>query len=334
MRPVLSVALAAVVALLLAACASGTATDTADSPTAAATEPDINPTGTDSEALDRVAEAAANTADQGTSRFEITLQSAGTQGADGTQPVTVEGEEDFAAEQRRMTFRAPNGELEMIVDGTDVYIQLPATEDEQWARVELDDLIGDNVGFGGPGGLPFQSPQENLAVLSNAVTGAEESETEEVRGESTTRYDLTVDLERAAADLEDGNETAQQLSQQSGVTELGMQVWIDDDDLIRRIAYTLDLSQAEVDTDEVEGADVEADPEGSVTVTIEYFDFGATVDITLPDDDAIIDIDEDAIRGSMPQDGAVGGTTGDDGTTDTGDHDTDATPTPDASPSP
>jgi hypothetical protein len=332
MRPALPVALAAVFALLLAACASGTATDTADSPTAAATEPDIDPAGMDSEALDRVAEAAANTADQGTTRFEITLQSAGTQGADGTQPVTVEGEEDFAAEQRRMTFQAPNGELEMIIDGTDVYIQLPATEDEQWARVELDDLIGDGVGFGGPGGLPFQSPQENLAVLSNAATGAEEGDTEDVRGESTTRYDLTVDLERAADDLEDGNETAQQLAQQSGVTELGMQVWIDDADLIRRIAYTLDLSQAEVDADEVEGAEVEAEPEGSVTITIEYFDFGATLDITLPDDDAIVDIDEDAIRGSMPSDGSVGGTTDDD-TGNTGDDDT-STPTPEASPSP
>lgn len=334
MRPDLRVALALVCTLLLAACAGGTATDTSDSATTAASEPDVDPTGTDQEALDRVTTAAGATAEQGTTRFEITLESAGTQGADGRQPVTVEGEEDFEAEQRQMTFVAPNGELDMIVDGSDVYIQLPATEDDQWARVELDDLIGDDVGFGGPGGLPFQSPQDNLDVLTNAATGAQEGDTEEVRGESTTRYDLTVDLEQAAEDLEDGNATAQQLAQQSGVSELDMQVWIDDEDLIRRVSYSLDLSQAEVDADEVEGAEVEADPQGTVTLTIEYFDFGATLDIQLPDEDSIVDIDEEQIRSSMPQDGSMGGTTGttDDSTPGDDAADDAATPTPTSSP--
>ena len=311
MRPVLSVALALVCTLLLAACAGGTATDTSDSTTAAASEPDVDPTGTDQEALDRVTEAAAATAEQGTTRFEITLESAGTQGVDGQQPVTVSGEEDFDAEQRQMTFTAPNGELDMIVDDTDVYIQLPATEDDQWARVELDDLIGDGVGFGGPGGLPFQSPQDNLDVLTNAATAAQEGESEDVRGESATRYDLTIDLEQAAGDLEDGNATFQQLSEQSGVTELDMQVWIDDEDLIRRVSYSLDLAQAEVPSEGADGTDVAAEPQGTVTLTIEYFDFGAELDIQLPDEEAIVDIDEEQIRDSMPQDGAMSGATGD-----------------------
>ena len=310
MRPVLVVALALAFTLLLAACAGGTATDTDDPATPAATEPDAGPTGTDQAALDRVAEAAANTADQGTSRFEITMETAGTQAADGRQPVTVEGQEDFAAERRQITFHAPNGQLEMIVDGTDVYIQLPATEDGQWARVELNDLIGEDIGFGGPGGLPFQSPQDNLDVLTNAATAAAKGETEDIRGESTTRYDLTVNLEQAAEDLEEGNATAQQLAEQSGVTELDMQVWIDDDDLIRRIAYSVGLAQANVDSEQVEGAEVEAEPEGTVTLTVEYFDFGADVDIELPDEASIVDLDEEAIRGGMPADGQMGGTSG------------------------
>lgn len=290
--------------LVLTAC-NGSGSDTVDDPTAPATEAteEVSATETataetDTAALDRVVEAAEATAEEGTVAFEITIETESTQGEDGQQPLTAQGQEDFENQQREVTFEAPGGELRALIDDTDVYVEVPGTEDETWARVELEALVAGGAGFGGPGGLPFRSASDNLRVLESAVTGAAEGGEEDVRGETATRYDLTVDLEQAAEQAAESNETWEALSEQSGITELDMQVWVDDDDLIRRIAYSLDLSQAEVDA-ATEGAEVDVEPQGTVTVTVQYFDYGTEVEIELPSDEQIVDVDEDEIRDSL-----------------------------------
>ena len=292
--------------LVLAAC-NGAGSDVADDPTTAASpqaseaseaSESTAVTETDADALERVVQAAEATAEEGTVAFEITIETQGTQGDDGVQPLTAQGHEDFEARQREVTFEAPGGELRALIDDTDVYVEVPGTEDETWARVELDALVAGGAGFGGPGGLPFRSATDNLQILEGAITGAAEGDEEDVRGETATRYDLTVDLEQAAEQAAESNETWEALAEQSGITELDMQVWVDDSDLIRRIAYSLDLSQAEVDA-ATEGADVEVEPQGTVTVAVDYFDYGTEVEIELPEDEQIVDVDEDEIRDSL-----------------------------------
>lgn len=290
-----------VAAMLLAAC-NNTPLDTTrtvtDAPSAPGTSSPEAEIGLDEEALDRVVEAAEATADAGTVRFEITIETSDTPGQDGVQPLSAEGEEDFDAQQRAITFDGGGGELRALIDGTDVYVEVPGTEDDTWARVELDSLVAGDVGFGGPAGLPFRSAADNLQALQHAIVGAAEGDEEDVQDETATRFDLTVDLAKAAEQAAEANETWEALAQQSGITELDMQVWVDDSDLIRRVAYSLDLSQAEIDA-ATEGADVEAEPQGVVTVTVDYFDFGADVEIELPAEDNIVDIDEQEIRDSL-----------------------------------
>lgn len=290
--------------LVLTACNS-TGSETTDEPSVSASAPseDVSTTEapsteTDTAALDRVVEAAEATAEEGTVAFEITIETENTQGEDGVQPLSAEGQEDFENQQREVTFEAPGGELRALIDDTDVYVEVPGTEDETWARVELDSLVAGGTGFGGPGGLPFRSASDNLRVLESSISAAAEGEEEDVRGETATRYDLTVDLEQAADQAAESNETWEALAEQSGITELDMQVWIDDNDLIRRIAYSLDLSQAEVDA-ATEGAEVAVEPQGNVTVAVDYFDYGTDVTIELPDEDQIVDVDEEQIRDSL-----------------------------------
>lgn len=300
--------------LVLGACTDasqpeGTPTDAptqTSEPSPPASEED-SAAGLDQAALQRVTEAAANTAEAGTARFDLTIKTEDTGAGDGRQPVMVVGEEDFEAQQRNLTFVGPEGDLEVVVDDTDVYVQVPATEDEDWARIELDALMQDDVGFGGVGGLPFQSPQDNLAVLEDAVTAAAQGEEGDVRGDPSTRYDLTVDLEAAAQEGADDTRGAlSAAAEQSGITELDMQVWVNGDDMVNRISYSLDLAQA--DTGEVaseletEGVDAEvSEPSGRVIVNVEYYDFGAEVTIDIPDDADVVDIDEDEILDSFNQ---------------------------------
>lgn len=289
----------------VAAEGSGSAGAASDAP---ASESDaVSPEGLDEAALERVTQAAQNTADEGTARFDLNVLTEDTGAADGQPPVSVEAEEDFDARQRALTFVGPDGNLEVVVDDTDVYVQIPATEDDDWARIELDELLTADVGFGGVGGLPFQSPQANLAVLEDSVTAAAEGGEEEVRGEASTRYDLTVDLEAAAQNEEQNAPGLAAAIEKSGMTELDMQVWVDGEERVNRIAYTLELSQAnteavesELSTEGVE-SDVEAEPAGRVIVEIEYYDFAADITVDVPDEGDVVDIDEDEILDSFGQ---------------------------------
>lgn len=308
--------LIAVLALALGACA----TDTGVEPDA---DPGVQTPGTavDTEGAERITAAAQNTVAEGSARFTVTFESAGTPADDGTQPLRIEGESDFESDLRRMVFHGPQGELEMVVDGSVIYLQLPATEQEQWARLDLAAFAEDGGTFGDSSGLPFQDPADNLAILEDAATSVEESGEETIDGESTTRYDVTVDLTRAADEADPQvRDDLRAALQESGIDTLDMTVWIDGEDRIRRIAYTVDLDQAEVDE---EG--VEAEGQGEVTVTVEYFDFGATLDIEVPSDDQVVDIDEEAIRDSM---GSPSGGSGDPSTTTSPDATATESPTP------
>ena len=293
---------------LLAGCNSGGPVDvaTTDAPTAAATAPATEPN--DPAALQAVTDAAAATADQGSLTFSITVATEGTPGDDGVQPISADGEEDFGAEQRAVTLRSPAGELRAIVDGTDIYVLLPGTEEETWARADLDALIAGDVGFGGPAGLPFRSSADNLFVLRDAVIHAAAGPEEDVNGQNATRYDLTVDLVQASQMAAEANGTMTAVAEQSGLTQLDMQVWVGEDSnsladeglhLIRRVSYSLDLSQTDVDV-ATEDAEVDAEPAGVVTVTLDYADFGAHIrTIMIPDESQVVDLDEQEIRDSF-----------------------------------
>jgi hypothetical protein len=355
-RILVPLAAGALLASPLAACADddtadGTTTTTEDTTTTTVLD-------VDQDVLDRVVEAAEATIDEGTASFTIkarqddgdtdttdlddqdgttTTTTTTTGGADdddgdttttttGTDTdsaneleVEVEGVVDFDADQRRLTFVGPEGDLDMILDGSTAYIELPATEDDDWARIELDELLDTQVGVGGPAALPFQDPADNLRILEGNVIAASEEGSEEIDGEDTDHLRVVIDLEASVEDApEETQEALEETVARTGAQELEMHVWVDDDDLIRRVEYTLDLDQVRVDDSDVDTGDtdtgVQADPEGRLVVTFDYFDFGDDVEIELPDDENIIDIDEQAIRDSL---GLDDGTTATDGTTTT-----------------
>lgn len=299
MLPVPRLTAAVALVLALAGCSDGEPADTEATGTAGAT-PSATASGeVDQEVLDAIAEAADATVEEGTARFALTVETQGTQAADGQAPVSAEGEEDFDNERRRFTFEGAQGELRVIVDGSDAYIELPATEDEQWAQLELDRLSGGGFGFGGPGGLPFQGVADNVAFLGDAATHAEEAGEEDVDGEETMRYEVTVDLEEAAEesgeDVEDGLRKG---LRETGVRTLDVTVWVDEEGRIAQIRYALDLAQAEIG--EVE---VDAEPEGRALVTVTYREFGEELDIEVPSGDAVVKLDEEEISEAFGGDG-------------------------------
>lgn len=101
------------------------------------------------------------------------------------------------------------------------------------------------------------SPEKLLSMLRSASRETERLGEEDVRGELTVRYRLTVSCEEAA------------LTDCSGETA-PIEVWIDENGLVRRIWFE----------------------DGGSTGTLEFFDFGLAVDIQPPPADQVEDSDD------------------------------------------
>ena len=188
-----------------------------------------------------LAEAVKRTEATGSARFEFKVS--GTQA--GVAEAKCEGAADYDGERFRISCHdEQNGTWEMLELGTVAYIRSSDPMDPsttQWTRLPAAD---DSF-------LRLFSPVKLLAMLRRASRTSERIGAEEVRGEPTVRYRLTVDCQ--AEEISCAGETG------------SAEVWIDRDGLVRRIV---------------------AD-DGSALTTIEFFVFGIEVQIEAPPPDAV-----------------------------------------------
>ena len=190
----------------------------------------------------------------------------------------------------------------LTVDGV-IYVSsglfgaMPGVEAE-WIRLDPADL-GFTAGLGGSGLDPLTSwpavdPRGWLDQLQ-AVSDLEDVGTEDVRGVPTRHLSGVLRLGDAAAMDPDGD--GDSVSPFGGDLEvlaevtLPIDVYVDDEGLIRRVRQRIEyaalapaLAEAGggVDVGELEGAAMETQ--------IDYFDFGAEVDVAAPED--AVDLEE------------------------------------------
>jgi hypothetical protein len=153
----------------------------------------------------------------------------------------------------------------------------------QWISIDFE-AVGAQMG------INLEAFRQNgagqLAYLSE-VTDIEELGTETVRDAETTHYRFVTDL---AALAENGPEelrpSYEQLMQITGAEEIPTEVWIDEDDLVRRILTDFEIEQ--------QGQKVMQQS------TIEYFDFGVEVDVQPPPEKDTVDITELGGGGGTP----------------------------------
>lgn len=139
--------------------------------------------------------------------------------------------------------------MRVIVDGTSVYLQVPMLQGLSgttgWLSLTPGDLgnMGSSLGVG----VDMFDPSKALEVLRGAAAGMQVVGADVVRGVATTHVRATISATSPPGDVVD--------------------VWIDRDDLVRRIRMTVDGL-----------------PAGAVgeVVTVELFDYGEPVDITVP----------------------------------------------------
>lgn len=215
--------------------------------------------------------ASDTTSKAGSSKFEQTTT---TTVAGKDVAVKATGAFDQAKKTGQITVDLGGQSIdERFVDGQ-LYLAVPG-QTTSYYKVALSDLVGTSL-------ASSTDPTAGFQALKAASTGVTKVGKEQVRDASTTHYKGTYDAKAALAKV-DG--AAKQLIQstidQSNLSQVPFDAWIDAQGRIRKLTQSLDLS-----TPATGGA---APQKVHSTTTIEVFDFGTKVDVTAPPADQVKD---------------------------------------------
>ena len=259
--------------------------------------------------LDPVANAASKTSEAGSSRvaFEMKLNAAG-------ERLAFAGEGIFAYDEVRgsmtmdmssMLPGAGGGTMEIRMLGSMMYMRLPESlageaglpQGKVWIGVDLGKAL-DAAGLGAldPVQLQQQSPSQTLRLLRASSTGVKEAGKADVRGTETTRYTATLDMKKAldatADDLglnakqrQELRKAAETMKKQAGVDEIPVEVFVDEDGLLRRMLMKMSMA--------IEGERV------SMEMLADYYDFGVEVNVEAPPAAQVFDVTDELAAGSQ-----------------------------------
>jgi hypothetical protein len=256
----------------------------------------------DGAALEAIGAAtqAAGTA-RTTMVMTVTLPGAGGFGA------TMEGVVDMATQGLRATMTMegeglPAGQPSeiLVVDGVqyqrgELARQVePGLAEGQWLATPATQPSGAPIG--GPGGASPIELIETLRELGGTVTAQGR---EEVRGVDTRRLRVETTMGDLLAAQEGAAPAESQalLDAQPALREapVAMDLWADDEDLLRRMRVEMDLGAAMAEAGLGRG-------EATSVIDVELYDFGVEVDLTAPAPEDVLEV------GSLP--GSLGGSAG------------------------
>jgi LppX_LprAFG lipoprotein len=222
-----------------------------------------------------VKDAAKKTVDEESGKVSMTGAVEGNPADQGA----LEGTGAFAKDAGEMAItvkRGTNETTEIVYQGTVFYVQPPDATGlppgKRWLTVDLAEFApsaaADLSGF-----IQFvqSDPKRILGLVASGITDVKEDGSEEIRGVPTTKYTGTIDLTEAAESAGDLEDALKGALEGAEFTTLPVQVWVDDDGLVRRFAYSLPVAAER-------GG-------GTATVTVELYDFGANVEVEIPPED-------------------------------------------------
>jgi hypothetical protein len=240
-------------------------------------------TGSSSSAQSAVASAGQKSSDAGSARASFTANFSGATSG------TMTGEGEFSNREGHLTLDMSDlgggafgdGTAELTFSDLVYYMKLPQgaglplPPGKEWFKIDLKQL-------GQTQGLDLEQltqlsqsdPSQALDFLQGASDDFHEVGTENVRGEKTTHFAGTIDLnkvaENAPADLA---EEYKKLAEQAPSPTVPMDVWIGDDGYVHKLRFEQKLSAG-----------------ASMTMEEELYDWGTDVNVTVPSDDEAVDL--------------------------------------------
>lgn len=263
-----------------------------------------------------VSSAAARTAELEAYEFVMEFSMTGLPETTGPLTFTAEGAVDARNQRMRMTLdlnslfdampgsvsdeelqlmRALIGDglIEMLVDGDTTYMSWSLFStlfgaDTKWVSFTAEGSGGDLFeGFGGLSMGQVGSGPDSYLDFFSSLGSLDEAGTDVLRGVETTRFAGVIDLDKAVelASPAERDQLRQQYAE-LGVTGLGempVEIWIDDEGYMRKFTMTFDFSQL--------GAAFDPTGPAEMLMTFEMFNFGEALTIQLPSPDEVTELD-------------------------------------------
>jgi len=240
------------------------------------------------------AASAANTSKAGTAKLVFATTIGG--GTGKALHMNGIGSVDFQAKTASMTFAVAdllrasgvpvtaNEQWTILTEGLVVYMHAPTLSRQlpgakPWLKLDIEQLAKSrNANLGQFRELTQNDPTQMLAYLKATSGKIKKIGTEDVRGVSTTHYRATVDLakvaEQAPANVRKAFRTSIiALEDSLGTDKLPVDVWVDKDNLVRRLAEHLTVAGA-----------------GRIDFSVDFYDFGTPVTITTPPASETLDL--------------------------------------------
>lgn len=245
---------------------------------------------------DRLAAAAEATFAEGTSNVSMELDmEMGPQGSGMSFTMTGQGALDLGAGTGRMEMTVPGAgsAMAMVFAGDVVYLRLPfELEGERpWIRQEAGEAPGMR-----PGRTMGSQPDAWLEALGSVEGQITSLDADTVRGSDVEGYEFTL----RGAELWGRSDSVPPALRD---LEVPTRAWLDAGDRVRRMTMEIDMGRLmEAARQQMEAGDLEAGEEelgaglasmeGTATMTIDFFDFGADVQVQVPDSTEVMTLEE------------------------------------------
>jgi predicted small secreted protein len=259
-----------------------------------AAAPVLSGCSTDSLTAQGIAQAAETTSAKGGAK--VSMRTTTSIPGGGALQMTGDGVIDSKRRAGHMTMRfgglVPGGEAmtqEMIFDRFTIYMRSELfgaglQSGKKWLKFDLAKVskgLGIDLSQLAQVG---QDPSQSMQMLKAVGGEVKKVGEDEVRGVDTTHYSATVDFDKypaavPASDRAAVKKSIERLVKLSGQRTIPVDVWVDDDEVVRRVAQTIKTK--------VPGA-------GSMQMkmTMDFYDFGTKVDVEKPPADQVQDISD------------------------------------------
>lgn len=216
----------------------------------------------------------------------------------GGQTVTADGVIDIAGKRGKLAFDTaslgiPGGsadKIEVITAGTTLYMKLPAAlvgkvpGGKPFVKIDLQ-AAGEAQGFDFGALSQTTDTGDQLGYLRGIADDVKAVGTETLRGAKATHYKGTVDLNKAKAGASpDKRRAVDAVVAKLGASTFPVEVWVDGEGRIRKMAYAIDLSKSAA------AADDAAAKAGPMNIAIELYDYGTKVEVAEPPADQVSDL--------------------------------------------
>jgi hypothetical protein len=300
----------AVLALLCAAC-SKKATPAVPAGSTVGTSSTAESPASGGDALSGVAAAIATATEQGSVKMGFEMRVEGTAGSTpppgaGAGAFSMKGtsEVDYANNASHSIITMPMlGKMETIQIGNVSYVKsdmmsgLTGSSKQQWMKSSASSA--DSTGV--TGSLGGSDPTAMFAFLAGA-SSLDQVGTEQIDGVETVHYTGTIDASKIAQNLPaDQAKQVRDSIAAVGMKEMPFDVWVGSDGLVRRVAFTFDLSAMSGGASPAPGTEMLKN--AKMVITIDLFDYGVPVSIEAPPASEIAkmpDMPSGLMPGGMP----------------------------------